>query len=73
MRKFRATDMAKSAKKSSSTTGREANAFPFLGTPMSERLKLSHNIDLINNHTTIDLGNGYCEIRPIDDTRLSSK
>lgn len=65
--------MAKTIKNSSVLTGRKANAFPFLNIPMPERLRLSHNIDLTNNHNTIDLGNGYCEIRPMDDTRLSAK
>ena len=62
--------MGKSNKKNSLYhSERKANAFPYLSTPMQERLKMSNNINLENNHTLEMDENGYWKISPIDDTR----
>lgn len=48
---------------------RKANAFPYLSTPMSERLRLSKGVNLEGNHTIITDENGYWLIRPIDENK----
>ncbi|MDO7850390.1 hypothetical protein [Hymenobacter convexus] len=53
-------------KADASQSARKANAFPYLGTPLNERLKHSNNVDLTNNHKITDKGAGYWEIRPLD-------
>lgn len=43
---------------------------PFINTPLSKRLKDNNAIDLRNNSYTIDHGNGYDEIKPINLNKL---
>ncbi|MFD2132562.1 hypothetical protein ACFSKI_15255 [Pseudogracilibacillus auburnensis] len=43
---------------------------PSINTPLSKRLIKNNSIDLRNNSYTIDHGNGYDEIKPIDPNKL---
>jgi hypothetical protein len=49
---------------------REEALFPYLGIPIKERLIASGAVDLRENHTIHDMGNGYIQIRAIDKTKL---
>lgn len=48
---------------------REDLANPFKHLTHKEKLKKSNAIDLRNNHTLIDLENGYVKILPIDESK----
>ena len=49
---------------------REYLANPHADVPYIERLIASGAVDLRDNHRTVDLGNGYVEVVPIDKTKL---
>jgi len=44
--------------------------FPWLNIPMIDRLRASGAVDLKDNHTVTDLGNGYIRVEAIDKTKL---
>lgn len=45
-------------------------ANPFLGKSLHSRLIKNQAIDLLDNSTLHDLGNGYSLVRPIDTNKL---
>ncbi|MFT8316643.1 MAG: hypothetical protein ABF651_00050 [Sporolactobacillus sp.] len=53
----------------SETLSRHFLANPFQNIPLSERLKKNHSIDLRDNSTLVDFGNGYSMTKPIDKNK----
>ena len=48
---------------------RDEFLFPWINTPMIERLRASGAVDLRDNHVVNDLGNGYSRIAAIDPNK----
>lgn len=45
-------------------------ANPYRNIPLAERLTKNNTVDLRDNSVLVCLGNGYSEIKPIDETKL---
>jgi hypothetical protein len=43
--------------------------FPWINTPMIDRLRAAGAVDLRNNHIVTDLGNGYIRITAINPNK----
>lgn len=56
--------------KSKQNKSRESLADPFQNVSYYERLKMANSINLENNHTIEELGDGYIKIQPIDKNKI---